>query len=117
MAPPKRRWRAYETADGHKPVKAFLDGLSDEDAAAVLEAMAHVRDLGSRDGGARKLSGDIWEVRVNCGQVIYRILYASVASKGRILLSLDGFTKKTQKTPKHKIELAKQRLADWRQRG
>jgi hypothetical protein len=29
----KRRWRDYRTAQGHRPVKKFLDGLSDEDAA------------------------------------------------------------------------------------
>lgn len=34
-----------------------------------------------------------------------------------VLLSLDGFSKKTQKTPPEKIRLAERRLADWRRRG
>ena len=34
-----------------------------------------------------------------------------------ILLSLAGFPKTTQKTPKGALDVAERRLADWRQRG
>ena len=50
-------------------------------------------------------------------RVIYRILFAEEGSRGQILLALDGFKKKTQKTPRSTIDLAKRRLADWRRRG
>ena len=50
-------------------------------------------------------------------RVIYRILFAEEGSRGQILLALDGFNKKTQKTPRTTIELGKRRLADWRRRG
>jgi hypothetical protein len=40
------RWRDYRTAGGRRPVKEFLDRLSDHDAAAVLDAMREVRDEG-----------------------------------------------------------------------
>ena len=43
--------------------------------------------------------------------------FAEEGSRGQILLALDGFNKKTQKTPPATIELAKRRLADWRRRG
>jgi len=42
----KRRWRDYQTAAGSRPVRDFLDGLSDADAAAVFAAMVAVRDEG-----------------------------------------------------------------------
>ncbi len=77
--------------------------------------MEEVRDRGLR--AARHLEGDIWEVRVDGDRVIYRILLAEEGSRGQILLALDGFKKKTQKTPPATIELAKRRLADWRRRG
>jgi phage-related protein len=77
--------------------------------------MEDVRDQGLR--AARHLDGDIWEVRVDGDRVIYRILFAEEGSRGQILLALDGFNKKTQKTPRATIELAKRRLTDWRQRG
>jgi phage-related protein len=96
-------------------VEELIDKLSDSDAAAVLVGMEEVRDRGLR--AARHLDGDIWEVRVDGNRVIYRILFAEEGSRGQILLALDGFNKKTQKTPQPTIELAKKRLADWRRRG
>ncbi len=77
--------------------------------------MEEVRNRGLR--AARRLDGEIWEVRVDGDRVIYRILFAEEGSRGQILLALDGFNKKTQKTPRSTIDLAKRRLADWRKRG
>jgi phage-related protein len=113
--PIRRRWRDYKTPSGRSPVEGFIDKLSDSDAAAVLAGMEEVRDRGL--AAARHLDGDIWEVRVDGDRVIYRILFAEEGSRGQILLGLDGFKKKTQKTPPATIELAKRRLADWRRRG
>jgi phage-related protein len=110
-----RRWRDYETQAGNRPVKRFLDGLSDEDAAAVVAAMTEVRDAGL--DAARHLTGDIWEVRADGARVIYRVLFASEGKRGQILLALEGFKKKTQKTPPGSLQLAKRRLKDWRERG
>jgi phage-related protein len=111
----RRRWRDFKTASGRSPVEEFIDRLSDSDAAAVLAGMEEVRDRGLR--AARHLDGDIWEVRVDGDRVIYRILFAEEGSRGQVLLALDAFNKKTQKTPQAAIELAKRRLADWRRRG
>ena len=96
-------------------MEEFIDGLSDADAAAVLAGMAEVRDRGL--AAARHLDGDIWEVRVDGDRVIYRILFAEEGSRGRVLLALEGFKKKTQETPPAMIQLAKRRLSDWRRRG
>lgn len=46
-----------------------------------------------------------------------RILFASEGKKGRVLLALEGFAKKTQKTPEQLIRLATKRLTEWRSRG
>jgi phage-related protein len=113
--PVRRRWRDYKTPSGRSPVERFIDDLSDADAAAVLAEMEDVRDRGLQ--GARHLDGEIWEVRVDGDRVIYRILFAQVGSRGQILLALEGLNKKTQKTPRATIDLAKRRLADWRRRG
>lgn len=111
----QRRWRDYRTAAGKRPVREFLLDLSDEHAASVLVAMAAVRVQGLR--AARHLKGDIYEVRADGGRQTFRVLFANEGKSGRILLSLDGFSKKTQKTPPEKIRLAERRLADWRRRG
>lgn len=111
----KRRWRDYETPAGRRPVKDFLGTLSDDDAAQVVAAMQDVAEIGKSE--ARQLDGDIWEVRADGDKVIYRVLFANVGSKGRILLALEAFKKKTQKTPPQTIALAKKRLRDWNSRG
>lgn len=111
----KRRWRDYKSKSGKRPVKEFLDDLPDDDAAGVHAAMAEVREDGLE--AARKLDDDIYEVRSDGKDVIYRVLFSPEGSKSNILLALDGFKKKTKKTPPAKIRLAKRRLADWRRRG
>lgn len=96
-------------------MEEFIDALSDSDAASVLAGMAEVRDRGLV--AARHLQGDIWEVRIDGDRVIYRILFAEEGARGRILLALEGFNKKTQRTPPASIQLAQRRLSDWRRRG
>jgi phage-related protein len=114
----QRRWRFYATAAGHKPVYEFLRDLLPEhaaDAAQIAEEMEHVRQGGTR--AARKLSRDIYEVRIDGDRVIYRVLFSVEGERGRILLALEAFSKKTQKTPPQLIDLAERRLAAWRRRG
>jgi phage-related protein len=111
---PKRRWRDYRTAAGRRPIKEFIDGLSDVDAAAVVAAMREVQ-LGLP--AARHLRGDIYEVRAEGDRQTFRILFATEGRRAQILLSLEGFSKKTRRTPPEKIRLAERRLADWRRRA
>ena len=96
-------------------MRDFVQSLSDDDAAEVVAAMAEVRELGLEV--ARKLRGEIWEVRADGNHVIHRVLFAQEGRRGFILLALAGFTKKTQRTPPDVIVLAEQRLADWRSRA
>jgi len=114
----QRRWRFYTTSAGRKPVLEFLRGLlaaHPADAAQIAEEMEHVRHQGLR--AARKLTGELYEVRVDGNRVIYRVLFSVEGEKGRILLAIEAFSKKTQKTPPQTIALAERRLADWRGRG
>jgi phage-related protein len=107
------RWRDYRTATGARPVKDFLDALTDEEAAAVVAAM---KEVGS--GGlsyARHLHGDIYEVRAEAESRSFRLLFSKETRY--VLLSLAGFAKKTQRTPVRELELAERRLKDWRARG
>lgn len=94
-----------------------LDALGENDAAALLAEMRVVAKEGLKDGGARHLRGDIWEVRTDGEDVTLRALFAKEGRYGQVLLALDVFTKKTQQTPKQKIDLAEKRHADWVRRG
>lgn len=96
-------------------MKDFVDELPDEDAAAIAAAMRDV--LANGLGVARHLRGDIYEVRADADRVIYRILFAAEGRYSQVFLALEGFKKKTQKTPPATIRLAERRLASWRKRG
>ncbi len=111
----KRQWRDYQTESGTRPIKDFLLALPYEDRAAILEEMEHVRKHGK--SVARHLHKDIYEVRAIYNTKAYRILFACEGRFSHILLSLEGFQKKAQQTPRNHIKLAEQRLADWRRRG
>lgn len=97
------------------PVKEFIDGLANIDAAAVVAAMQDVADLGLEH--ARHLRGDIYEVRAAGNRQAFRVLFAPEGRYGQILLALEAFSKKTQKTPSATIDLAEKRLRSWRDRG
>lgn len=47
----------------------------------------------------------------------YRVLFGSEGARGQVLLALEAFEEKTQKTPPATIALAERRLRDWRTRA
>ncbi|MHB1179536.1 MAG: type II toxin-antitoxin system RelE/ParE family toxin [Daejeonella sp.] len=49
-------------------------------------------------------SSGIFEIRVEAGSDIYRVF--SFFDKGQLIILLNGFQKKSQKTPKNELELA-----------
>jgi phage-related protein len=111
----RRRWRDYSTPAGNRPIRDFIRALTPDAAAEVLAAMAEVAEIGL--AATRHLRSEIYEVRASAHNQTYRVLFALEGRQGQILLSLEAFSKKTQKTPPDKIELALSRLRDWRARG
>jgi phage-related protein len=110
-----RRWRDYRTRAGRRPVRAFIADLPDEDAAAVVAAMKDVATVGL--SAARHLRGEIYEVRADGLRASYRLLFSVEGRRGQVLLALEAFSKKSQKTPDRVIGLAERRLRDWRSRA
>jgi phage-related protein len=49
-------------------------------------------------------SSGIFEIRVEVGSDIFRVF--SFFDKGKLIILLNGFQKKSQKTPKNELELA-----------
>ena len=111
--PPQHRWRRYKTARGGEPVKRFIDSLLETEALELAAAMKEVEARGLP--AARHLRGDIYEVRASGNKRTLRMLFASEGR--RVYLALEGFAKKTQKTPSGKINLAESGLRDWRSRA
>ena len=57
---------------------------------------------------------DIWEVKVQMGRNIFRFL--GFYDGPQLIILTNGFQKKSQKTPKRKIELAKNRKKSYLKR-
>ncbi|BAZ28188.1 hypothetical protein NIES4074_06190 [Cylindrospermum sp. NIES-4074] len=54
---------------------------------------------------------DIWEVRIQFGNDIFRLL--GFFDNDNLVILTNGFVKKTQKTPSQEIELAEQRKRNY----
>jgi phage-related protein len=100
------RWRIHPAVDKE------LEELGDEDAVSIHAQMLIVRQDGLR--AARHLVEDIYEVEAHGVDNSYRLLFSTEGAKGRILLAMVLHEKHTQKTPKHVIELARDRRDRWR---
>ncbi|SDC98792.1 type II toxin-antitoxin system RelE/ParE family toxin [Streptomyces prasinopilosus] len=68
----------------------------------------------------RKPLGDgLWELRLNCGERIFRLFYSEVEGVGPLLLGLKFVNKKSTqgiKTDPGDIETARKRLSEWQTR-
>ena len=100
------RWRIHPVVDKE------MDGLGDEDAVSIHAQMEIVRQDGLK--AARHLVEDLYEVEAHGVDSSYRLLFSTEGSKGRILLAVVLHQKHTQRTPKHVIDLAKDRRDRWR---
>jgi phage-related protein len=112
---PRRHWRDYRTAAGGRPVKAFIDALTDEEVASIVAGMKDVVERGLPS--AKHLRGDVYEVRADASTRSFRLLFSAEGTYSQVLLSLSVFEKRTQKTPPRELDLAESRLREWRHRG
>ena len=109
-----RKIKFYKFETGKSPVEEYFDSLTSkqfEKIAFVLDIIEHL-DIVPRKF-FKKLQGtnDIWEVRVQQGNNIFRIL-GFLDGKDLVILN-HGFTKKTQKIPQKEIATAENRKQDY----
>jgi phage-related protein len=109
-----KRIEFYKTVTGASPVEEFLETLNDNQAKKVLWVLRLVRELNPIPSSyfAKMVNtDDIWEVRVQYGGNIFRLLGFFAGAK--LIVLAHGFQKKTEKTPKQLIELAESRKRDY----
>ena len=99
----------YKTQSGKEPVREWLKSLTHDDKKTIGEDIKTVQ-FGWPIGMpvVRKLDKGLWEVRSRLNKCIARIIF-TVENDAMVLLH--GFIKKSQKTPKDNLELAKKRAA------
>jgi phage-related protein len=101
----------YRTSNGNEPVREWLKSLSADDRMVIgidIKTVEFGWPIGMPT--CRSLGGGIWEVRSSLADGrIARVLFALYEGK---MYLLNGFIKKTQKTPPQEIELARRRLRE-----
>ena len=100
--------RFYRSDSGREPVREWLKGLELEDRKGIGEDIKDVEfswPIGMPL--VRSLGSGLWEVRSSLPRGrIARVIFC--VEQGCMVL-LNGFIKKTQKTPQHDIDLALKR--------
>ena len=106
----------YEKSDGTKPAEEFLDKLPPKMRSKMLQTIYVLEKFGIqiREPYSKPLGNGIFELRVKLGSDIARSLYFFVVENLAVITN--GFIKKTQKTPRREIELAKKYRKDYFQR-
>ena len=101
----------FETDDGKKPVREFLQSLDAKMEAMipVIEGKLPLKHLQAhgyelREPLSAPLGDKLFELRTQVGGNITRVIYFFYIDKTIVLTH--GFTKKTQKTPPSEIERA-----------
>jgi phage-related protein len=104
----------FRTESGNCPVEEFLDSLSGKQVRKVIWVLRLIEELEVVPGQyLKKLvnTDDIWEIRVQFGGDIFRLLGFFDGSK--LLILTNSLAKKTQKMPRQEIELATRRKNEY----
>ncbi len=91
-------------------VRRELDALPPDQIARFLRIGDLIQALGLERVGAphlKHLEGPLWEIRLKGRDGVSRALHVVAAHKRIVVVRL--FVKKTEKTPRHEIELALKR--------
>ena len=107
---------AYEKENGTVPVEEFLDSVNPKMRAKIYGLLKILQEKGNeiREPYSKHLESGIFELRCKFGGDITRVLYFFYYDVKIVLTN--GFIKKTQKTPKYEIQLAKDRREDFIER-
>lgn len=100
----------YVDEKGKELVREFLDSLDLKTKTRFdwsIEQL-RIRNITARDPLVKHIEGKIWELREESTTNIYRLMYFFFT--GKQIVFLHGFQKKSTKTPRKDIEIAKGRL-------
>jgi phage-related protein len=102
-----------ELPNGRMPAREFVNSLDDKAAARIDAFIERLRVCGNRMQGkfVKKLTGDIFELRVKQFDRIFRVLF--FYQPGMLIVVTSGFQKKTQETPPGEIARAEQLRKLW----
>ena len=103
----------YQLPNGKKPVEEFLDSLDKKMRAKAIYGLSILEEYGNtlREPHSKSMGDGLFELRIKFAGDISRIFYFFVVDNKIILTN--GFIKKTLKTPKAELDLARKYKADY----
>ena len=103
----------YETTDGKSPVEDFIESLDNATQKKFIYKNELLATMGPRlrEPHSKSIGDGIFELRFEGKEGQIRVLFFFLYKKH--VVYLHGFIKKTQKTPRKEINIAKQRKADY----
>ena len=105
----------YETGAGSVPVAEFVEDLAPQAQAKFIRSLELLEEYGLllREPWVKNIHGipKLRELRFTSFGEIYRVFFFPVS--GRKLILLHGFKKKSQETPKRKLQTAEARMKDY----
>ena len=106
-----------ELPNGRVPAREFVDSLDDKAAACIDAFIERLRAYGNRMQGkfVKKLSDDIFELRVKQFDRIFRIFF--FYQPGMLIVITSGFQKKTEQIPPGEIAKAAKLRKLWLRYG
>ena len=106
----------YDTEEGNCPAREFIYSLEPKMMAKVIRNIDLLEKNGLmlREPFSAPIGDGIFELRTKVGSNITRVFYFFVV--GQKVILTNGFVKKTQKTPKRELELARKYKADYERR-
>ena len=102
----------FETVNGKQPVRDFIIGLIREDQKIIGADIRIVQNnfpLGLPL--VKKLKPELWEIRSDIKDGIGRVFFTFASEK---IILLHAIVKKTQKTPPREIDVAIERLKEFK---
>jgi len=102
-----------ELPNGRIPAREFVDSLDDKAAARIDAFIERLRVYGNRMQGkfVKKLSDDIFELRVKQFDRIFRVFF--FYRPGMLIVITSSFQKKTEQTPPAEIAKAEKFRRLW----
>lgn len=100
--------RYYLDKRGGSPVEEFIEKLPEEERAPLRARIDFLGEVGNRarEPLSKSLGMGLFELRVRSSRIFYCF------KPGGVIVLLHAFRKKTQKTPKQEIEIARRRLEE-----
>jgi phage-related protein len=96
--------RFFATQSGNEPVREWLKGLPKDQRLIIGEDIFTVQKLEVwKEPLVKHLGDGLWEIRSSLQDCIARVIFS--ICEGEMII-LNGFIKKSEKTPKQDLDLA-----------